>query len=399
MIDFSRLITGKIQPGDELRYKGKGKTPHYLIRYEKDAKPIVVWNMTRLCNLRCIHCYADAKDKPHPEELTTEEAKRVIDDLAEMGVPVLLFSGGEPYMREDLFELGIYAREKGIRTVISSNGTLITEELARKTKEAGFSYVGVSLDGGNPGVNDKFRGLKGAFDMALEGIRNLKKHKVKVGLRFTITAYNYETIPELFEVMEREGINRICFYHLVYSGRGKKLTRAELTPEETRSVVDMIIEKVRELDKRGKLIEVLTVDNHADGPYLYLKMLKEDPQRAEQIYELLKLNGGNGSGTRIANIDWLGNVHPDQFWWNHTLGNVKERPFSEIWYDESNEFLMKLKEKKKWVKGRCASCRFLDICGGNFRARAEAVYGDPWAEDPACYLTDEEIGLERAEVK
>ncbi len=399
MIDFSRLITGKIQPGDELRYKGKGKTPHYLIRYEKDAKPIVVWNMTRLCNLRCIHCYADAKDKPHPEELTTEEAKRVIDDLAEMGVPVLLFSGGEPYMREDLFELGIYAREKGIRTVISSNGTLITEELARKTKEAGFSYVGVSLDGGNPGVNDKFRGLKGAFDMALEGIRNLKKHKVKVGLRFTITAYNYETIPELFEVMEREGINRICFYHLVYSGRGKKLTRAELTPEETRSVVDMIIEKVRELDKRGKLIEVLTVDNHADGPYLYLKMLKEDPQRAEQIYELLELNGGNGSGTRIANIDWLGNVHPDQFWWNHTLGNVKERPFSEIWYDESNEFLMKLKEKKKWVKGRCASCRFLDICGGNFRARAEAVYGDPWAEDPACYLTDEEIGLERAEVK
>ncbi len=399
MIDFSRLVTGKIQPGDELRYKRHGKTPHYLIRYEKDAKPIVVWNMTRVCNLHCIHCYADAKDKPHPLELTTEEAKKVIDDLAQLGVPVLLFSGGEPYMREDLFELGKYAKSKGIRTVISSNGTLITEELAKKTKEAGFSYVGVSLDGGNPEINDKFRGLKGAFEMALEGIRNLKKHKVKVGLRFTITAYNYQTIPELFEVMEREGINRICFYHLVYSGRGKKLTRAELTPEETRGVVDMIIEKVKELDRKGKMIEVLTVDNHADGPYLYLKMLEEDPERAEKIYELLKLNGGNGSGTRIANIDWLGNVHPDQFWWNHTLGNVRERPFSEIWYDESNEFLMKLKEKKKWVKGRCAQCRFLDICGGNFRARAEAVYGDPWAPDPACYLTDEEIGIKEAGAK
>ncbi len=399
MIDFSRLVTGKIQPGDEVRYTRNKKTPHYLIRYEKDAKPIVVWNMTRLCNLRCIHCYADAKDKPHPLELTTEEAKKMIDDLAQLGVPVLLFSGGEPYMRGDLFELGEYAKKKGIRTVISSNGTLIDEELARKTKEAGFSYVGVSLDGGNAEVNDKFRGLKGAFEMALEGIRNLKKYKVKVGLRFTITAYNYKTIPELFDLMEREDINRICFYHLVYSGRGKKLTRAELAPKETRTIVDLIIGKVKDLDRRGKLIEVLTVDNHADGPYLYLKMLQEDPKKAEQIYELLKLNGGNGSGTRIANVDWLGNVHPDQFWWNHTLGNVRERPFSEIWYDENNEFLMKLKEKKKWVKGRCASCRFLEICGGNFRARAEAVYDDPWAPDPACYLTDEEIRLKEAEVK
>jgi radical SAM protein with 4Fe4S-binding SPASM domain len=138
---------------------------------------------------------------------------------------------------------------------------------------------------------------------------------------------------------------------------------------------------------------VLTVDNHADGPYIYLRLLRENPELAEKVWRLLQYNEGNNSGRGIGCISWDGRVHPDQFWREHVLGNVLERPFSEIWVDSGIELLSKLKDKKSYVHGRCAACRFLDVCAGNFRARAEAYYGDMWAPDPACYLTDEEIGL------
>lgn len=371
---------------DEIRYK-KGKPAD-------SNRPIVVWNSTRRCNLKCMHCYIDAGANRDPEELTTKQAKALIDDLAVFSIPVFLFSGGEPFIREDLFELGKYAKAKGIRTVVSTNGTLITDDLAKKVKDADFSYVGISLDG-LEAVNDNFREQKGAFRKTLQGIRNCMKNSVRVGLRFTINKHNFKDLSGIFDLVEDEGIPRVCFYHLVYSGRGSTMVGEDLTHRQMRETIDLIIERSKGFYDKGYDTEILTVDNHTDGVYLYLKLKKKDPRRADEVLELLKINGGNKSGIGIADIDNLGFVHPDQFWRQYSFGNIRKRKFSEIWLDETNELLMNLRNRLPLLKGKCARCNFQDICGGNFRARAEAVYGDIWQEDPACYLTEEEILSDR----
>ncbi|MBA2880582.1 12,18-didecarboxysiroheme deacetylase [Desulfosalsimonas propionicica] len=392
MIGISKLYCGTVEPSDALRYgRQSGQLPSHLLQFSIDKRPVVVWNITQRCNLKCIHCYAHAKARQQDNELTTDEGKALIDDLAAMGVPVLLFSGGEPLMRKDMPELAQYAVEKGMRAVISTNGTLIDAKTAGILKDIGLSYVGISLDGSRD-INDRFRGVDGAFDQALEGIRNAKEAGIKVGLRFTINRFNAEEIPALFDLLEQMDIPRICFYHLVYAGRGSTLVNDDVSHEQTRRLLDLIMDRTKDLHDRGKPKEVLTVDNHADGPYVYLRMLGENPERAAEVLDLLQMNEGNNSGRGIGCISWDGEVHADQFWRHHSFGNVRQRPFSEIWTDTAADpLLARLKEKKKHVKGRCAQCRWLDICGGNFRVRAEAVTGDAWAPDPACYLTDEEI--------
>lgn len=393
MIGFSKLICGTVSTGDALRYgRDSSKLPHELLQFSEDKKPIVVWNSTRKCNLRCRHCYAGAECKDFEGELTTNDAIAMIDDLAAFRVPVLLFSGGEPLLREDLLKLGKYASGKGIRTVISTNGTLITPGVAQEIKEADFSYVGVSLDGMEE-TNDKFRGVKGAFEDALAGIRNCTKAGVKAGLRLTITKHNYRDIPDIFELIDEENIKRACFYHLVYSGRGSRMINEDLDHKTTREVVDLLLDKTYEFFCDASEAEILTVDNHTDAVYLYQVLKDEQPRRAEEVYELLKWNGGNNSGIALGDVDNLGNVHADQFWWHYSFGNVRERRFSEIWTDTSDPVMAGLKNRKPLLKGRCGACKYLNICNGNFRVRAEAVYGDIWAPDPACYLTDEEIGI------
>jgi len=395
MIGISKLYCGTVEPSDALRYgRESKKLPSHLLQFSKDKKPVVVWNMTRRCNLKCVHCYAQAKDIEFENELSTEEGKALIDDLASFGSPVILFSGGEPTLRKDLPELAAYAREKGMRAVISTNGTLIDRDMAKKLKEVGLSYVGVSLDGIRE-TNDKFRGMKGAFDAALRGLHNCQEEGIKVGLRFTINKQNVRDIPAIFDLLEEEKIPRICFYHLVYAGRGSKMVKEDLSLEESRQAVDLILERTRKLHEKGFPAEVLTVDNHCDGPYLYMKLLKENPERAAEVFELLSMNQGNSSGIGIGCVSWDGAVHADQFWRHYSFGNIRERPFSEIWTDMSDKLMAGLKNRKPLIQAngdRCARCNWLDVCNGNFRVRAEAVYGNVWADDPACYLTKEEIG-------
>ncbi|MDD3246887.1 MAG: 12,18-didecarboxysiroheme deacetylase [Methanosarcina sp.] len=399
MIGISKLYCGTVEPSDALRYERDSKRlPSHLLQFSKDKKPVVVWNMTRRCNLKCVHCYAQAKDMEFKDELSTEEGKALIDDLAAFGSPVMLFSGGEPTMRKDLPELAAYAREKGMRAVISTNGTLIDKPLAKKLKEVGLSYVGISLDGIRE-TNDKFRGMQGAFDAALRGLHNCQEEGIKVGLRFTINKQNVMDIPAIFDLLEEEKIPRICFYHLVYAGRGSKMVDEDLSLEESRKAVDLIAERTKALHEKGFPAEVLTVDNHCDGPYLYLKLLKENPKRAAEVFELLSMNQGNSSGIGFGCVSWDGSVHADQFWRHYSFGNVREKPFSEIWTDLSDELMAGLKNRKPLIQAnadRCAHCKWFDICNGNFRVRAEAVYGNVWADDPACYLTKEEIGYNKA---
>jgi radical SAM protein with 4Fe4S-binding SPASM domain len=322
----------------------------------------------------------------------------MLADFAEFGVPVVLLSGGEPLTRIDILDLAIYARSLGMRVTLSTNGTLITPYIAKRIAEIGVGYVGISLDGVEA-THDSFRGQAGAFEAAMHGLRCCRAAGVKTGLRLTLTRHTVQDLDALFEIVEREGIERVCFYHLVPSGRGRFLQDDLLTPLETRAAVDTIIRRADDYVRRGMPIEVLTVDNHADAGYLYLWALREKgPEVAERIRDQARRGGGNRSGVAIAHVDFRGQVHPDQFWWQAALGNVRLKPFSTIWSDASIQLLADLRNRKELLKGRCHDCRFLDICNGNFRARAAALTGDQWAPDPACYLTDEEIGVSEAEV-
>ena len=367
MTSVSKMLFGTAEPNDSLRYAE-----------DAHRKPVVVWNVTPECNLACAHCYAACRDGAG-DVLDTDEARRVVDDLAEWQVPVLLFSGGEPFCRRDIRELAEYAKGKGLRVTFSTNGTLIDDNLADWLARLGTGYVGISIDGTEE-VHDSFRRRRGAYAASLAAIRMLVARGVKVGLRVTMTRRNVSAIPELFSLMRAEGIPRICLYHLVYTGRGKDIEADDLSAEERRAALDTIIAETERSFASGHPVEVLTVDNHCDGPYLYMK------RPSERTRELLARNGGNSSGAGIACISWDGTVYPDQFWRNHPVGNVRERPFSEIWgAPPPGSLLDMLRRRKEFVKGRCRSCRWLDVCGGNFRARGEAATGDVWGEDPSCY--------------
>jgi radical SAM protein with 4Fe4S-binding SPASM domain len=400
MIAITRLYASRNTPADGLRYgrqalagvRGEDVVRVPALESAASRRPVVVWNVGRRCNLHCRHCYSDSANRSYGGELTTEEGLALVDDLAAFGVPVLLLSGGEPLMRPDLFDLIARARERGLRTTLSTNGTLITPEAAATLKALGLGYVGISLDGIGP-VNDRFRGHRGAFEAAVAGFRACKAVGQRVGLRMTLTRHTARDLEPVFDFVEREGIDRVCFYHLVYSGRGS--LDSDLSHLEARRAVDLILDWTRSLAERGDPREVYTVDNPCDGAYLYLRLLREDPARAAEALALLRWNGGglHGSGVALGNVDFLGNVHPDQFWSSAVLGNVRERPFSEIWQDPRAPLLAGLRDRASRLTGRCRACQWLDVCGGGFRVRAVQVHGDLWAEDPACYLTDEECGL------
>jgi radical SAM protein with 4Fe4S-binding SPASM domain len=390
VINVTKMLYDLDQPMDHLRYGVGSDAP----RSAKDRKPVVVWNVSRTCNLNCIHCYADSHNEKYEGELSHEQGIALLDDLARFGVPAVLLSGGEPLARRDTLDLAAYGRSIGLKLTLSTNGTLIDLRTAQKIKDLGFTYVGISLDGIGP-TNDYFRGKEGAFDRAVRGIRNCVEVGQKVGLRLTLTPHNVRDLDGIFDFIDKEGVQRACFYHLVSAGRGRG--EVDLSHEDSRKAVDTIIRRTREFVEKGDPREILTVDNHADGPYLYMHLLREDPPAAQKCFELLSWNGGGrfSSGVGIGDIDPQGNVHPDQFWQSIILGNVKERPFSEIWTDPSNDLLAGLRDRLPRLKGRCAtaSCRFQPQCGGNFRVRAHVATGDPWEADPACYLTDQEIAL------
>jgi 12,18-didecarboxysiroheme deacetylase len=392
MIGISKLYCGTVEPSDALRYgRHSARLPGHLLQFSADKKPVVVWNCTRACNLRCIHCYARSDGACAAHELSFDEGRALLDDLAAFGAPVVLFSGGEPLCRPDLPELAAYAVSIGLRAVISTNGTLIDSTVAQRLKAIGLSYVGISLDGLRE-RHDAFRGAQGAFDRAIEGLRACRQAGIKVGLRYTITRHNVADLPGIFQLLEDEEIPRVCFYHLVYTGRADELVEQDLSYEAARRTMDFLIDRTSALHRRGLPKEVLTVDNHCDGPYLYLRLLNEGRiADAARVMELLQMNGGNSSGQGIGCVSWDGTVYPDQFLRHHPLGSLRAAPFSQIWTDGTNRLLQELRNKAAHVTGRCKTCCFLDVCGGNFRARGEAVTGEFWGVDPACYLTDAEI--------
>ena len=405
MINITRLWTGAAQPADHIRYglghgsdSPQSSTAACAPTSSRTRKPIVVWNITRTCNLRCIHCYADSHAEKYPGELTWEQCCAVIDDLADYRVNALLLSGGEPLLHPQLPQILERATSRGLKVTISTNGTRITPDYAALFKKLGVAYVGISLDGIGA-VHDRFRGVPGAFEGAIRGFRLCEQVQQKTGLRLTLTRNNVESMEEILDFIERERIQRVCFYHLVPTGRGVDV--ASLRPEEARAALDMLLARAEAWHRAGCTRELLTVTQPADGVYILLRQLREGSPLAAQTLRLLSWNGGgaNSSGRGIANIDTQGNIHPDQFWQGVTLGNVKTERFSEVWEASRCPSADKLKElrgdddpaeRQKRLSGRCARCRHFRICGGGFRTRAAFANGHWYGSDPGCYLTDEE---------
>ncbi|MCS7253251.1 MAG: radical SAM protein [Armatimonadota bacterium] len=389
MVNVTRLYCGVCCESDDLRYGYEKRSTQVGIR-----PPVIVWNLTRICNLRCIHCYSDSSTNLSDGELTTDEAKRLIDELVQLRIPRLLISGGEPLMRSDIFELIRHASSGGLKVALSTNGTLIDDSIARELKACGVRYVGISLDGIGE-ANDEFRGVRGAFERAVNGIKSCKRFGLRVGIRMMLTSRTVAQIDAMFDLAISEGVERLCFYHFIPAGRGLHAMELPLSALQTRLSVERILHRTLEAVERGRFVEVLTVDNPADGAFIYLKLLSEGNERAGEVYKLLHRSGGafSGSGVGIACIDYVGNVHPDQFWWHYSLGNVRSNSFYRIWFETEDELLLRLRERWKHIHGRCAQCRFFEICGGGMRVRADIMLGDAFASDPACYLNDEEIKL------
>jgi len=393
VLDVTKLLGRPHELGGHLRADARTASSP---RFAAVGRPVVVWNLTRRCNLHCRHCYASARVRPHPEELTPDDGRALVAELARSGVPALILSGGEPLLRADVFERIRQAADLGLHPALSTNGTLIDGPTARQLRGSGLRYVGVSVDGIGA-RHDRFRGLRGAYEQALDGLRHCRDAGLTVGLRFTLSRLTHPDLGRVLDLMEAEGVQRGYVSHLVYVGRANRLAPFALTRPETREAVETIFARAESLATRGVPLDLVTGNSDADGVGLFLRLRARRPDTAGLVRELLRRRGGNSAGRTIANVDDRGEVHPDQFWPHHSLGNVRTRPFADIWADASHPLLSRLRSRRHHIHGRCARCPHFDLCGGGSRVRAEALTGDLWASDPACYLTDEELGLDPVE--
>ncbi|MDW3117479.1 MAG: heme d1 biosynthesis radical SAM protein NirJ [Roseovarius pacificus] len=368
-------------------------TPVRQRRGSGPVKPVVIWNLTRRCNLRCRHCYTVSANVDFPGELTHEQAMDTLDDLGHFGIPALILSGGEPLDRFDFFDIAKAARPKVRMLALSTNGTKIHGENADRVAEIGFDYVGISIDGIGK-TNDWFRGVDGAFDEALRGVRECKKRGIKVGLRFTLTRDNAGQLSDLLQLCDDEGVDKFYLSHLVYAGRGDKNRGEDAVHDHTRAALDQLIDRAWVAAAEDMPLDIVTGNNDADAVYLMRWAERHfDDARLANLRDHLEAWGGNSSGLGVANIDTLGRVHPDTYWSDYTIGNVKTQAFSDLWTGD-DPMLAQLRRRPRPLKGRCGACAFKSVCGGNTRIRALQLTGDPWAEDPACYLSNDEIGVE-----
>lgn len=374
------------------QYMQELKTPTPLGIKRNPPGPVVIWNLVRRCNLACKHCYSISADVDFPGELSTQQAFDVMADLKKFRVPVLILSGGEPLLRPDMLELSHHAKAMGFYVALSTNGTMIDETNIQQIADVGYDYLGISIDGTRE-THDEFRQKKGAFDESLKGLRLCRDAGIKVGMRFSITQDNAQELPYLLNLMEEERVDKFYLSHLNYGGRGNRHRGHDAIHTLTKDALDLLFDTSWQSVKAGEDREFVTGNNDADGVYLLHWIKKRFPESYEHMRSKLAQWGGNSSGVNVANIDNLGNVHPDTFWWNYNLGNVLQRPFSEIWQDTTDPLMAGFKSQPRPLRGRCGVCSYQDVCGGNTRVRAFQTSGDPWWEDPACYLDDQELNI------
>jgi len=371
------------------RHRPQGDVPSNYLAFSGMYRPVVFWNVTDRCNLSCTHCYSKSGPGRTTEgELKTAETLGVIDDISDMGVPLILFTGGEPLLREDIWELARHAGGRGLKMALSTNGTLITPEIARRIRDCGIEYAGISLDGARAETHDRFRNSAGAFDKTIRAFAACKEAGLRCGVRVTLTKENCRELESLVDLSLSLGASRFCLYWLVPTGRGSdSYTRLQLGRDEVIKALSILYRKAKETDPTA--MEFLTVDAPQDYIHLLASMERDGSEDLADARKLLEsLKGGCSAGTRVANIDARGNVFPCQFARSpeFLVGNVRDRPFSELWSDSTNPVLSRFREKQAMFGGRCGICTYRDLCGGGCRVRAHAVEGDFLAEDPFCFV-------------
>jgi len=365
MIPCTKILTGKA-----------------TVHSNSDIGPLFVWNITEKCNLRCAHCYRESDEFSHsPATLSDEKCFRLIDEIKQLNPPIVLLSGGEPLLRKNIFDIIQRCIDAGLRVGLSTNGTLISPEIARKIKEARVSYVGISIDGMEEG-HDSFRGTLGAFSSSWKAIGFLNDVGVKTGVRFTLTNSNSGDLLKVLEKTIESGVKRFCLYHLVYSGRGTQVE--DLSVDKKREIMEEFFKKVESITEKHKEVEVLTTDNHSDGIYLALHH-RQNPESVACI----SAHGGCSAGSKVVYLDSTGIVYPCQFLRDEPMGDVRKDSLLDIWKNDPSAMTLKFRNKKDFLTGKCGQCAHKDICGG-CRARAKAISGSLWSEDSACYLTAEE---------
>jgi len=354
---------------------------------------IAIWNFTNRCNLTCRHCYSYA-DPNSKDFLSTQMILDTIPELTKAGVKFVIFSGGEPLIRRDIFEIAKSMREAGIITYLSTNGLYISEKNVKKIIET-FNYIGISIDGIGK-IHDEFRGLDGAFDRSIEAIKLIQANGGSAGVRFTLTKETQDSFYDIFELAEKIDVNKIYISHLVYSGRGLDNLKIDITKEQRREFVKFIIQKAFEYYENGKDIDIVTGNMEMDSIIFIEEFAKRYPKHREKLIQKLKKWGGNSAGRNLVNINHLGDVKPDPFF-PFVIGNITQKPFSQIWKNEDDELLQRLREFPRRLNGVCKNCKVIDICNGGSRSRAWAISGNLWDEDPSCYLSESERNLELGE--
>ncbi len=352
---------------------------------------IAIWNITNRCNLFCHHCYSRSDLNSH-DKLSTKDIKKTIDQFQKHNIKFIIFSGGEPLARKDIFEITAYAKEKNIITYLSTNGLYINSTNIKKIIST-FDYIGISIDGDEK-IHDRFRALNGSYERSLKAIKLIQDSGGKVGIRFTLTKETINSLEHIFALSKLHDIQKIYISHLVYSGRGFDNLNIDLDKEQRKKVVEFIIDKAFTYYKQNKDIEIVTGNMEPDA-ILFLKMFeKRYPNLKDIMYQRLLNWGGNSAGRKLLNIDSKGFVKPDPFF-PKTLGNILKSDLDEILDAKNNPLLKRLKAHPREILGKCSICKYIDICNGGSRSRAYAIHGDIWAEDPSCYLDEKEISSDK----
>jgi radical SAM protein with 4Fe4S-binding SPASM domain len=344
-----------------------------------DKGGLLIWNVTNACNLACGHCYSASGKKKVEEKITPEIVLSTVESLKKANIKAVILSGGEPLMSPHLFDIAKILKDAGLATHLSTNGTMIRQSDLGTIRSL-FDYVGVSIDGTEK-THDSFRKKEGAFRASLKAIRLLLGKDINVGLRISLTRHNYKDLDFIFKLARQEGLKKIYISHLVYSGRGNNLS--DIDKRVHKSISLSIIKKAFDFVKRGVPLDIVTGNNEPDAILLLGMFKKLYPGFYENMYKKILSWGGNQSGKRIINIDYSGFVKPDPFF-NYNAGNIKDRNFFDI--INGDKLFSELRETPRKLKGRCEKCNYLEVCNGGSRARAYAVYGDYFQEDPACFM-------------
>ncbi len=356
--------------------KENAQHPH-AARFLPDGSPkcrLIAWEVTRSCNLACQHCRGEAHTEPYPGELSTEEAKALIDTFPEVGEPIIIFTGGDPMMRADVYELIRYATDKGLRCVFSPNGTLITPETARKIRESGIQRCSISLDADNAQDHDTFRAVPGCFDASLRGIEHLKSEGIEFQINTTVTRNNLASFKDIFKLCERIGAVAWHIFLLVPMGRGANLADQVISAEEYEEVLHWFYDFRKQTSMHLKA---------TCAPHYYRIMRQRAKGEGLSVnvenFGMDAMTRGCLGGTGFCFISHVGQVQPCGYL-ELDCGNIKNTPFPEIW--KNSHYFQEFRTQKAY-KGKCGICEYYNVCGG-CRARAFSMDNDHMGEEPLC---------------